>query len=207
MKFPKLKLTDREIAKLAMFGTIVSAAMSMFAVWQSNRQFTTDYDPAIVFSPGELPIKQIPSSKPAEVVLTLFNTSKSNITYSLSAESNLACVTGENAKPILIPCRFQSGPTTISKSDGGKNSNGHRILISAPVMISTPDIRHALAVSTGPDYYVQIQVIDENTGKILSHSRCYYEYWFNSKSLRLFAPVMVVDPSGEVQNLQAECHG
>lgn len=192
-------ISDRQIALIAMTAAVVAVVVSLFALKQSYRQFNEDYDAAAVLTPGILPITTIAAEKPVKLDLTVTNTAKANLAYYLRANSNSACITGEDSRPQLLPCKFESSVIKLSKPEAGSHSQKHKITISAPNEVHMS----ALAYESDPEHFIEIQVINASNGKTLIASKCYYTFNPKSKSLDIYRPVL--DTSGNSKRLQAKC--
>lgn len=194
-------ITDRQISFAAMLIAFISALISAFALFQSNKQFGIDYDSSINISPGALPVKTIPSDKALGLELTITNTSKSNLKYFIRAESNVACITGESAKPKLLSCIYESRTISLSKPEAGAQKHKHKLNIKAFDGVDIP----ALAYSSDPIFYLNVEIIDAGSKKVLSKSKCYYSFEPDLKSLVLYE--VIFDSDQKRKNIQSECSG
>jgi hypothetical protein len=79
----------------------IALAVSGLTYWQAKRQFGTDYDAAVIISPGVLPIERILEGE-RKFSLDVSNTAKGNVGYFLRVASNMGCVKGSESRPQLI---------------------------------------------------------------------------------------------------------
>jgi hypothetical protein len=79
---------EQIIAQLSLVISCIALAVSGLTYWQAKRQFGTDYDAAVIISPGILPIKRILEGE-QKFSLDVSNTAKENVGYFLRIASNM----------------------------------------------------------------------------------------------------------------------
>lgn len=188
-------MSDRLIAKLSLLTALLALAVSIIALFLQY----SEYEEAVVVSPGVLPLKRITSAEPIEFDLSVINTAKSNTEYFLRVHSNAACVDGINGRPQFIPCKYESRIIRLSKPEAGSHQHIHKLRLQAPSSVDMPP----LAYDSDPKYFFEVEIISSRTGKSLFQSTCYYTFNSERKSLDLYEPVL--DTSGESKILQAMC--
>lgn len=191
---------EQIIAQWSLVISCIALAVSILTYWQAKRQFGTDYDAAIIISPGVLPIKRILEGE-QQFSLDVSNTAKQNVGYFLRIASNMGCVKGNGSKPKLVPCDYESEIIRLSKPEAGIHKYAHDISINA----TTGAVPTPLSYMSDPKYYLSVEVVNASNGKTLFQSLCYYTYAPDEKSFSLYQPVM--DTSGESKILQSKCYG
>jgi hypothetical protein len=191
---------EQIIAQWSLVISCLALVVSGLTYWQSKRQFRTDYDAAIIVSPGVLPIKRI-SDGEQKFSLDVSNTAKENVGYFLRVASNMGCVKGNGSKPQLVPCGYESQIIHLSKPEAGSHKYTHDISVNA----AAGAVAMPLAYMSDPKYYLSVEVVNASNGKTLFQSLCYYTYIPDEKSFSLHQPVM--DTTGESKILQSKCYG
>lgn len=191
---------EKIIAQWSLVISCIALAVSGLTYWQAKRQFDTDYDAAVIVSPGVLPIKRILEGE-QKFPLEVSNTAKENVGYFLRIASNMACVKGDESKPQLVPCGYESQIIHLSKPEAGSHKYTHGILVNA----TAGAVPMPLAYTSDPKYYLSVEVVNASNGKALFQSLCYYIYAPEEKSFSLYQPVM--DTSGKSKILQSKCYG
>lgn len=191
---------EQIIAQWSLVISCLALAVSGLTYWQSKRQFGTDYDAAVIISPGILPIKRILDGE-QKFSLDVSNTAKENVGYFLRVASNIGCIKGNGSKPQLVPCGYESQIIRLSKPEAGSHKYTHDISVNA----AAGAVPMPLAYTSDPKYYLSVEVVNASNGKTLFQSLCYYTYAPDEKSFSLYQPVM--DTSGESKVLQSKCYG
>lgn len=190
-------MSDRRIAQWSLVVAVLALVVSACALLLQRLQYQSDYEEAVVVSPGVLPLKRITSAEPLEFELSVINTAKSNTEYFLRVNSNAACVDGINGRPQFIPCTYESRIIRLSKPEAGSHQHIHKLRLQAPSSVDMP----LLAYSSDPKYFLEVEIISSRNGRSLFQSTCYYTFNSERKSLDLYEPVL--DTSGQSKVLQA----
>jgi acetamidase/formamidase len=178
---------------------IISLFLTFEVSYLSWSQHNIDYDKSVLIVPGPLPVVKI-SEGETILELEVANTSKANVTYFLRADTNMGCLTGENSKPQLYPCRYESQMVSLSKYSAGKDTYAHKLSLDAQNgSVGT----HPLSLISPAEYYLSVSIIDVDNGRILYNSKCFYVYHIDAKVFTLDQPVL--DTSGESGVRQANC--
>ena len=182
------------VAWLSLIIASVSAIFTGLTYWK-------DYEEAVIIAPGTLPLRAVYHGDPKTLNLKVANTSNSNMKYQLRVESNTFCVEGEDARPKLLPCNYETRVVQLSKPSAGSHEYTHKITLAAPERVEM----NRLSYMSDPVHYLSVEVLSAPDGEPLFRSRCYYTFSAEKRGLVLYEPVL--DTSGESDILQAECRG
>lgn len=191
-------MTDRKSSLWSIIISVATLAVLALGSWQSRRAFQVDYDASVFVRLKPTRLINIPLSN-FEFDVTVTNTSKRNIQYYLKVETNMGCLKGRPAKPMLNPCGYISPNISLIKQGAGISNYRHEI--SMDVHPGAVDMS-PLAYQSKAEYFLGIKIVNAQNGKRLFQSVCYYIYIPRDKAFRVYDPAL--DTAGKSKKAKCE---